>query len=247
MAGFRQEMDGMKCTDAMANIEHTLRSMDMKKPVLSTLAQKGDEKLVELFMTENISLGNETKETSKSQLYVASFWGLHDVVKALIENGTDINCQNDKTKWTPLHAAAFQEHGKVIMLLLESGADPEIEDFWSRTPKDFASASDKIWSLFAASGCTRTTKQELIGKKVLQKSYEGGKQAQDVGQGRKSTASSLLRFDDDSSVGSENSNAYNAAMNGDVLAGSNENQTTGLIKLQQNKTNEQPSFSAWRS
>ena len=46
MAGFRQQkMDGVKCTDAMTNIEHTLRSMDMKKPVLSTLAQKGDEQV----------------------------------------------------------------------------------------------------------------------------------------------------------------------------------------------------------
>ena len=46
MARFRlQEMDGVKCTDAMTNIEHTLRSMDMKKPVLSTLAQKGDEQV----------------------------------------------------------------------------------------------------------------------------------------------------------------------------------------------------------
>ena len=40
-------------------------------------------------------------------------------------------------------------------------------------------------------------------------------------------------------------NAYNAAVNGDVLAGSNE--IGKVVKPKQDKPSEQPSFSAWRS
>ena len=44
---------------------------------------------------------------------LASFWGFPDVVKSLLDGGVDVNQQNKGTLWTPLHAATFQEHGKV--------------------------------------------------------------------------------------------------------------------------------------
>jgi hypothetical protein len=53
------------------------------------------------------------------------------------------------TMWTPLHAAAFQEHGKVIKLLLERQADPSIIDYKNCSPVDFASVSEGIWPFFA--------------------------------------------------------------------------------------------------
>lgn len=43
----------------------------------------------------------------------ASFWGFSDVVVSLLDRGADVNHSNKVTLWTPLHAAAFQEHGKV--------------------------------------------------------------------------------------------------------------------------------------
>ncbi|XP_065053869.1 inactive serine/threonine-protein kinase TEX14-like [Rhopilema esculentum] len=237
-----------KNTAVMTNIQDKLQSMDLKKPTLSTLAQKGDDELVEQFLTENINLGSKANETTQSQLYIASFWGLHDVIKELLQSGADPNFRNEQTKWTPLHAASFQEHGKVIMLLLDAGADPDAEDLYDRTPKDFASASDKVWSFFAAKGCQRTSRQDLISKRILQNSYDGFKAPPDFTQGRKSTASALLRFDDEQiPTDSEGVNAYNAAVNGDVLAGSNENNLGKVVKPKQDKPSEQPSFSAWRS
>lgn len=35
------------------------------------------------------------------------------MVSSLLESGTEVNHQNKVTLWTPLHAATFQEHGKV--------------------------------------------------------------------------------------------------------------------------------------
>eukprot|EP00794_Sanderia_malayensis_P003507 gene3507-4007_t len=266
------------------SIQELLQAMDLKKPILSTLAQKGDEKLVEMFMGENVKFGDGASETAQNQLYMASFWGLHDVVRTLLDNRANPNGENPATKWTPLHAAAFLEHGKVIMLLLEKGADPNKEDFAARAPKDFASASDKIWSLFAAHGCKRTTKQELVDKRVLAmqvKKFNSmpswvkriiisdylpsnvpsgthGRHSMDCNfsssdanaVGRRSTAASLLRFEDEQpSPGLDSANGYNAALNGDVLAGS-ESTPPSFVNSKvtgRNKGNEALSFSAWRS
>ena len=41
--------------------------------------------------------------------------------------------------------------------------------FIPRTPKDFASASDKIWPHFAALGLSRTPRWELVEKSVIKK------------------------------------------------------------------------------
>ena len=71
----------------------------------------------------------------------------------------DVNIYNSGTKWTALHCAAFQGHGKCILHLI--GADPQIDlkDNQGRTAADFASAQDKIWPFFASRGCKRSSKQ----------------------------------------------------------------------------------------
>lgn len=40
----------------------------------------------------------------------------------------DVNIQNEKTGWTPMHAAAFQEHGRCVELLLNAGARHNLAD-----------------------------------------------------------------------------------------------------------------------
>ncbi|EDO44153.1 predicted protein [Nematostella vectensis] len=150
-------------------LQGNLRELSTDRPVLSTLSQKGDDNLVKQFLTENVQIEGGANEKLQSQLYIACFWGFVDVVKSLLDGGADVNAQNKNSGWTPLHAASFQEHGKIIMLLLEKGANPEVSDAEGRTPKDFASASDKTWPHFAARGYTRTTKQDLIDKGIIRK------------------------------------------------------------------------------
>lgn len=154
------------------DLQKHLKGLNTATPDLSTLAQKGDEKLVEQFMTEDIQIGGTADEKLQSQLYIACFWGFYDVVKTLLDKGADVNAQNKETLWTPLHAAAFQEHGKIVMLLLERNGQPELPDCEGRTAKDFASASDKVWPHFAALNCPRTSKQELIEKGIIKKLEE---------------------------------------------------------------------------
>ena len=40
----------------------------------------------------------------------------------------DVNCSNSGTLWTPTHCAAFQDHGKVIMKLMEYKPDVTLQD-----------------------------------------------------------------------------------------------------------------------
>lgn len=146
-----------------------ISNISVQLPTLSTVAMKGDDKLVERFMKETVNVKGDASQIKQSQLYIAAFWGFSDVAQSLLEEGAEANHQNPGSLWTPLHAAAFQEHGKVVMILLARNGKPDLEDSEGRTPTDFASASFKIWPHFAALGYQRTPKQELIEKGILQK------------------------------------------------------------------------------
>ena len=54
-------------------------------------------------------------------------------------------------------------------MLLEKGADPLIQDSVGRSARDFASASDRVWPHFAAQGCQRMSKQDLIDRGIIKK------------------------------------------------------------------------------
>ena len=105
-----------------------------------------------------------------SPLCAATIWGHEEVVQLLLDAGCDPNVRNDDgTSSTALHAAAFQEHGKILHMLLAAGANGTLQDSAGRTACDFASISDALWPLFAARGFTRTPKAELIEKRVIRK------------------------------------------------------------------------------
>lgn len=61
-----------------------------------------------------------------------------------------MNLSNMGSKMTPLHAAAFQGHGKIAHMLLETGAEVEVYDKYGNTPDYYASSDDAIWPLFAS-------------------------------------------------------------------------------------------------
>lgn len=106
-------------------------------------------------------------------LCAAASWDHVDVLRLLLEAGADVRQRNrTAARPTPLHAAALQEHGKACMLLLNAGADPREVDGSGLTPSDYASCSEALWPLFAAAGCTRLTKEELINKGIIRKASE---------------------------------------------------------------------------
>lgn len=58
---------------------------------------------------------------SISGLYLASFFGLNEVVTMLLEAGQPIHAKNDN-RWTALHMAAERGHAATVQLLLDEGA-----------------------------------------------------------------------------------------------------------------------------
>ena len=75
-----------------------------------------------------------SKETIQSHFYIACFWGIREAFKSYLEKfpAIVVNHKNNGSKWSPLHASAFQEHGPIVMDLLERGADLLLEDKYGR-------------------------------------------------------------------------------------------------------------------
>ena len=105
-----------------------------------------------------------------SPLCIAATWGYVEIVQLLLDAGCDPNVRNeDATSSTALHTAACQEHGKIIHMLLQAGADATLQDYEGRTACDYASVSDGLWPLFAARGYKRTPKDVLVVKRIIHK------------------------------------------------------------------------------
>lgn len=66
-------------------------------------------------------------EFGRNKLHYAANNGVVLVVKKLLDDGIDIDAQ-DNNGWTALHFASQNNHFKVINLLLENKANPNIHD-----------------------------------------------------------------------------------------------------------------------
>ena len=68
-----------------------------------------------------------------------SFKGYIEMVKLLIDHGSDLNLANSNPpKWSPLHFAAYEGHADVVGLLVASGALPDVLDAQGDTPESWA-------------------------------------------------------------------------------------------------------------
>ncbi|XP_033740559.1 protein phosphatase 1 regulatory subunit 16A-like [Pecten maximus] len=135
---------------------------------VANAAASGDLTLVKELLQKGCS-PNERSKDGMTPLAVAAFWGYAEIVEVLLECRADINTCNNNTLWTALHCAAFQGHGKVIMKLMDYKPDLYLKDNQGRTAVDFASALDAIWPFFAAAGCKRTSKADLIRMDIVKK------------------------------------------------------------------------------
>uniref|UniRef100_H2XT21 Uncharacterized protein n=2 Tax=Ciona intestinalis TaxID=7719 RepID=H2XT21_CIOIN len=191
--------------------------------VLSSVAMKCDEKLLEEFMNDKPDVTDKNfRIFVQAHLYTASFWGFFDVAHALIQQGADVNHKNTSTLWTPLHAACFQEHEKLIVLLLESGANIYSLDKDGRSCVDIASVSNKVWSHFSDLGCKRTPDALLIKKGLLQNSVNVMKDNFQMDLHTKSGIKLIEYTPPQSSRFKKSVNSsteMQAALGGDVLAG----------------------------
>lgn len=101
---------------------------------------------------------NAQDKDGLTPLHVAAQRGFDEIVRLLIANGADSSLK-DKNGDTPLHAAAggedyplspaiinyyphawqvFEEHKKIVEMLLKAGADPDAKDGSGKTPREVA-------------------------------------------------------------------------------------------------------------
>ncbi|XP_019628302.1 PREDICTED: ankycorbin-like [Branchiostoma belcheri] len=140
----------------------------MSADALSSAVAEGNTPAVQYLLSQRVQVNVQSSD-GFYPLCLAAFWGYSDIVELLLKNGAGINVCNSGTKWTALHCAAFQGHGKVILKLMQHKPDLQMKDAKGRTAADFASALDAIWPFFAAAGCKRTAKSELIRMEIVQK------------------------------------------------------------------------------
>ncbi len=81
---------------------------------------------------------NAIDQWGGSRLHEAAFTGDLLLAKALIRKGIDVNARISRTGIAPLHVAALHDHGSVVQVLLDNGADPNAADKLGSYPLDFA-------------------------------------------------------------------------------------------------------------
>jgi hypothetical protein len=143
---------------------------DQRAIMLATVAANGDEQGARRIISRDPGAVNEPGLDGTTPLCSAAMWGHTAMLKLLLESMASPGIRNENgPRWTALHAAALQEDGKACMMLLDFKAEPDDTDRDGVTPCDYASCSEAIWPLFAARGCRRSPKDDLVKKGVLRR------------------------------------------------------------------------------
>ena len=79
----------------------------------------------------------------RTALHYGTMFNRIDVVKPLLDEGADVNRQDDD-KDTPLHKAARYNYTEVARLLIQNGADVNIRKIDNKTPLDEARKGSEV-------------------------------------------------------------------------------------------------------
>jgi len=99
--------------------------------------------------------GNRT-----TNLYKAALEGSREAARTALQRGDAINGTYDTANGrTPLHAAADRGHRKMVILLCDENADPNLQDFDGNTPLHLAARrghNQTLYILLAAGADPKT-------------------------------------------------------------------------------------------
>jgi ankyrin repeat protein len=116
-------------------------------------------------------LVNAYAEDGFQALGLASFFGHYDTAEYLATAGAPISSSSrNKLSATPLHSAAAGGHTRIVKMLLEHGADPNIPEQGGFTPLHAA----------AQNGDVETIRALLLGGADLTIKSDGGKSPLDI-------------------------------------------------------------------
>jgi ankyrin repeat protein/L-ascorbate metabolism protein UlaG (beta-lactamase superfamily) len=125
---------------------------------------QGDYDLVEFLLSQGIDKGYREKPTGRSLLHLATLQGSGQMVKLFIDNGFDVNAEDNKGK-TPFQYAGKYGHNKIADLLIRSGARAKKLEKDHGTPylsqKSIPEGEALLWYL-GTSGWAIKTKSKLL-------------------------------------------------------------------------------------
>ena len=120
----------------------------MSRTPLSLAAEKGATEIMRILLRPGLDAGTsadgEDKEAASTPsigseaLFTAIENDDVEIVRLLIEAGTDVNAPAGFGGNTPLHVAVEQGNGEIVKILVAAGADVNAEGFMSRTPLSLA-------------------------------------------------------------------------------------------------------------
>ena len=99
------------------------------------------------FLLDHGAVGENMGDHGRTGLYIASSRGYANIVRSLVDRGANLNARcgdwgtmfEGQVWWTPLHAAIYNDHPDIAVLLLEGGADPETRSSKDHTALGMAS------------------------------------------------------------------------------------------------------------
>ena len=77
-------------------------------------------------------------------LHWASLCNRTDVIKHLLNEGANVNRQDQNNKDTPLHLAARYNDTEAVRILIENGADVNLMNDVNKTPLDYADKGSEV-------------------------------------------------------------------------------------------------------
>ncbi|KAJ5899508.1 hypothetical protein N7495_004252 [Penicillium taxi] len=104
---------------------------------LFSAAEKGDLRKVQYLISQGTYVGASDYGCNATPLHVACAQGHVEVVRTLLMNGADFECDSDNYEF-PMHAACEGGSPEIIRLLLDAGADVDIKTLDGRTPLEEA-------------------------------------------------------------------------------------------------------------
>ena len=122
------------------------------------------------------NLVNAYSEDGFSPLGLACFFGHSDVAEYLVKAGASINSRShNRLKAAPIQSATARGHRKIVKLLLEHGADPNIREQGGYTPLHAAAQNgdDEIIRVLLFGGADLTIASNN-GKTALDLAIEAG-------------------------------------------------------------------------
>ena len=109
--------------------------------ILSASRQNQHERVRGMIEIGNIP-ASHSNALGQSSLHICAMWGSLDCMEVLIEHGADVNAANMLNGDTPLHVAVSSHKTtadtkkKLVDVLVEAGADPDLRDYGGKAPAD---------------------------------------------------------------------------------------------------------------